>query len=446
MSARWRLQVGNVVAVARRELVTRAATRTFVISTLFLVVAAAAVGLAPVVIGYIDRNASQSIGVHVGAANLQGDPVGTLDALLNAPSAATGGGTPAAKDYKISLAPDLDASRKQVLDGKLDVLVDIERDASGDVAFTIYVNDPGMSRISDLVRQAAASIAVADRLSRAGLSGAQQANLFAPPSVIVRSPDPSKPVSNAQAVASEIAGFTVTFGLVMFLFLAVILYGTWVAMSVVEEKSNRVMEVILAAATPFQLLAGKVLGVGAAALVQYVAVLGAALLALLVQGQVAAIVLGESAGPALPQGLTPGLLAVFSIYFVLGFLLYAVLFAAAGSLVSRAEDVSQVVTPMTLVSTAGYLIGLYASIGILDASAPWVVVLSWVPFLSPYMMLGRISAGKVAPIELVGTIVLLAITIVAAVWVAARIYSAGVLMYGQRPGVRRMWKAIREAR
>jgi ABC-2 type transport system permease protein len=101
---------------------------------------------------------------------------------------------------------------------------------------------------------------------------------------------------------------------------------------------------------------------------------------------------------------------------------------------------------MTLVSTAGYLIGLYASIGIVDANASWVVALSWVPFLSPYMMLGRMSAGEAGPVEVVGTMALMVVTIVVAVWVAARIYSAGVLMYGQRPGVRRMWKALREAR
>jgi len=225
-----------------------------------------------------------------------------------------------------------------------------------------------------------------------------------------------------------------------------VMYGTWVAMSVVEEKTSRVMEVVLNAASSFQLLAGKVLGVGGAALAQYLAVLGAALVALLLQGQVAALVLGNAGGLNLPTGLTPGILLVFSIYFVLGFLLYAVLFAAAGSLVSRQEDVSQVVTPMTLVSTAGYLIGLYASIGIVDANASWVVALSWVPFLSPYMMLGRLSAGEAGPVEIAGTMALMVVTIAAAVWVAARIYSAGVLMYGQRPGLRRMWKAIREAR
>jgi len=450
----WGANVRNMVAVARREFTTRATTRSFIISTIVLVLAAALVGLAPVVIGYIDRNATESIGVHVGASDLRGDPVATLDAMLNAPvgtsptggSGGGSGGVPEKKGFKVSAAPELEAARKQVQDGKLGALVDIERDGAGDVTFTIYVNDPAMTRTPDLVRQAATSIAIADRLGRAGLTGQQQAQLFAPPAVTVRSPDLSKPAAGAQAVAADISNFAATFGLVMFLFLAVILYGTWVAMSVVEEKSNRVMEIILAAATPFQLLAGKVLGVGATALLQYVAVLAAALVALLVQGQVATIVLGESTAVSLPQGLTPGLLFVFSIYFVLGFLLYAVLFAAAGSLVSRQEDVSQVVTPMTMVSTAGYLIGLYASIGIVDAKAPWVIVLSWIPFLSPYMMLGRMSDGSTAPIEVLGTMVLLALTIVAATWVAARIYSAGVLTYGQRPGIRRMWAAIRTAR
>ena len=450
MNRGWSADTGNVVAVARREFMTRTGTRGFIISTLFLVVAAIVMGLAPVVIGYIDRNTTQTVAVYVGASDLRGDPVGTLDALLNAQSGATltGGATSdgGKKDYTVESATDLEAARQQVLDGKLNVLVDIERDPSGDPVFTIYANDPGSSRTASLIRQASASIAIADRLGRAGLSGAEQSRLFAPPQVTIRSPDPTKPVSGSEAVTEEISGFAVTFGLVMFLFLAVIIYGTWVAMSVVEEKSNRVMEIILAAASPFQLLAGKVLGVGAAALLQYIAVLAAALVALLLEGQVASIVLGNAGGLSLPQGLTPGILLVFSVYFVLGFLLYAVLFAAAGSLVSRQEDVSQVVTPMTLVSTAGYLVGTYASIGIVDPHAPWVVVLSWVPFLSPYMMLGRLNAGSAGPLELAGTIVLLVVTIVAAVWVAARIYSAGVLMYGQRPGFRRMWRAIREAR
>lgn len=450
MSLDWRADAGNIVAVTRREFVARTGNRGFIVSTLILTIAAVAIGLAPVVIGFIDRNTTETVAVYTGAADLRGDPVATLDALLNAQTGTAPAGDPgsdgAKKDFTVERASDLGASRQGVLDGRLNALVDIERDPAGQPIFTVYAKDPGMNRTAALIRQAAASIAIADRLGRAGLSATQQSQLFSPPVVSILSPDPTKPVPSDQAMTDEISGFAVTFGLVMFLFLAVIIYGTWIAMSVVEEKTNRVMEIILSTASPFQLLTGKVLGVGGAALLQYVVVLGAALIALLLQGQIASLVLGSAGSLNLPKGLTPEILLIFSVYFVLGFLLYAVLFAAAGSLVSRQEDVSQVVTPMTLISTAGYLIGLYASIGIVDAGAPWVVALSWVPFLSPYMMLGRLSAGEAGPIEIVGTIALLVVTIGVAVWVAARIYSAGVLMYGQRPGVRRMWRALREAR
>jgi ABC-2 type transport system permease protein len=223
------------------------------------------------------------------------------------------------------------------------------------------------------------------------------------------------------------------------------MYGTWVAQSVVEEKSSRMMEIVLVAASPFQILAGKVLGVSAAALLQFVAVLGATLAALLAEGQVAAIVLGESGGVSLPSGLTPTVLVVFSVFFVLGFVLYAVLFAAAGSLVSRQEDVNQIVQPMTLGASAGFLIATYSSLGMFDPNAAWVVALSWVPFLSPYMMLSRLAAGTAGLLEVGIAVVLLLATIVLVIWVAARIYSAGVLMYGQKPGMHAMWRALRQA-
>lgn len=440
--------IGNVITVARREFVTRAGTRSFAISTIILVLAAALVGFAPVVISYFDRESTR-VAVYVGAADLLGDPVTTLDALLNPPADQGGAANPGPggnKPFLVTRSTGLDADRRQVLDGKLNALLDIERDARGELVFTVYTGEPGNSRTALLSRQAATSIVVADRLGRVGLTPSDQAGLFVPPQVAIRSPDLSKPPASTQAMAEEATNIAVLFGLVIFLFLAIVLYGTWVARSVVEEKSSRMMEIILTAASPFQLLAGKVLGVSAAALLQYVAMLAAVLAALLVERQVATIVLGDSAGLSLPSGLTPSLIVVFSVFFVLGFLLYMVLFAAAGSLVSRQEDVDQVIIPMLLIGTVGYLISLYASIGVVDPKAPWVVVLSWVPFLSPYMMLSRLNAGDVGPLEVGFAILLLMATIVLAVWVASRIYAAGVLMYGQKPSIRGMWKAAREAR
>lgn len=446
-----RATIHNILAVARREFVTRTRTRSFVLSTAFLVAASVLVAMAPVVIGYLDRNSTTSVGVAVEATDLQGDPVATIDALLNATSdRATGGETTptrAQKAFVVERVSDVDGSRRQVQDGKLGALVAIERSATGELDFTIYTNEPASGRTPELIRQTALAIAIQDRLARAGLTAVEQATLFDPPTATIQPADPAKPATTTNGMTQEITSFAVVFGLVMFLFLAIILYGTWVAMSVVEEKSSRMMEIILSAATPFELLSGKVLGVGSAALVQFGAVMGAAIVALLLEGRIASIVLGDTPeGLNLPVGLTPGILVVFTVFFILGFILYAVLFAAAGALVSRQEDVNQVITPMTMVATIGYLIALYASIGIIDPNAPWVIVLSWVPFLSPYMILARLNAGTAGPPEVLLDIVLLLLAIVAMAWIAARIYRAGVLSYGQRPSLRGLFRAVRAGR
>ena len=436
----------NIVAIARREFVTRAKTRTFVISTLVLILVAVAVGLVPVVVGYLNRDSTR-VAVYVGATDLHGDPIATLDALLNPPPTkdASGAAATATKAYTIVKSTDLEADRQQVLDGKLNALVDVERDSRGEAVFTVYTSEPDSSRTALISRQAATSIAVADRLGRFGLAPSDQARLFVPPEVTIRSPDLSKPAASSQAMAQDLADMAVILALEMFLLLAIIMYGTWVAQSVVEEKSSRMMEIVLVAASPFQILAGKVLGVSAAALLQFVAVVGATLAALLAEGQVASIVLGESAGLGLPSGLTPTVLVAFSVFFVLGFVLYAVLFAAAGSLVSRQEDVNQIVQPMTLASSAGFLIATYGSLGMFDPNAAWVVALSWLPFLSPYMMLSRLAAGTASLLEVGIAVAVLLATIVLVIWIAARIYSAGVLMYGQKPGIHAMWRALRQA-
>ncbi len=435
-----RTSPANIVTIARREFVTRAATRTFLISTLILVLVSVALALAPVAIGYLGREGSR-VAVYVGAADLHGDPVAVVDSLLN-PADGQGLGS----SFSVRRSTNLEASQKEVADGTLTALLEVERDGVGEPVFTLYTKAPNDSSTAVVARQAATSIAIADRLGRLGLSAGDQARLFASPAVTVRSPDSSNPVASSQAAAQEIADTAVIVALEMFLLLALMFYGTWIAQSVVEEKSSRMIEIILAAASPFQLLAGKVLGVSAAAFLQFGAVLIAAGVALLAQGQVAALVFSDPAGVHLPSGLTLSILLAFAAFFVLGFLLYAVLFAAAGSLVSRQEDVSQMIAPMTLVVCGAYLIALYASLGAIDIHAAWVVGLSWVPFVAPYLMLARLSSAAVDPPEVAVAVLVLALTIVLMTWVAARIYAAGVLLYGQKAGIRRMWMAVRQAR
>ncbi len=333
--------------------------------------------------------------------------------------------------------PDLVAARRAVVDGQLVAALGIERAADGELRFTLYTDDPGAERIGLL---ATTSLAIADRLDRLGIQSASQAGLLAPSRYEVSWPDPDH-VGPAPDPAQAGADYLLGFGLTILIFMLIVLYGNWIAMSVVEEKSSRVMEVILNAATPFQLLTGKVLGVGAVALTQYAAILATGVVALVVQGPVASMVLGESGGDvSLPAGLSVGLLLLLGVFGVLGFLLYGVLYAAAGSLVSRQEDVQAAVMPLALVSTAAYLIAVYSSTGLLAIRDDWMAVLAQIPFVSPFLMLGLVTAGKVSAPEVLLAIVLLVASIGVALWIAARIYAAGVLLYGQRPGLRSILK------
>ena len=436
--------VSNVASVARREATMRVRTRTFIFGTVLLVLGVIAISMVPVIVQYIEGSASQKVTIFVGSSDLRSDPAPTLRALLNAATAGATSPSTASphQEFEVTTVQDLAAARADVTAGRTNAVLAIERAGSGDLTFTLYTNDRGTSRTPQLIQQAATAVAVADRLDRLGVAPASQASLFGPPAYAVKSSDPTQKEQTQDAAAMG-STYLLGFGMTVLIFMMVILYGNWVAMSVVEEKSSRVMEVILNAATPFQLLAGKVLGVGAAAGLQYLAILVAGAVALLLQDRVAAAVLGSGAGVSLPEGLTVGLLVLFVVYGTLGFLLYAVLYAAAGSLVSRQEDVNAAVMPMTLVTLVGYMVAVYASTGLLDIRAGWITLLSQVPFVSPFLMLSRVVAGEVAPWEILLSIAILVATIPVALWLAARVYAAGVLLYGQRPSMRAIWRMMR---
>lgn len=436
----------NVGVIARREYSVRVRTRSFIFGTALLVVGVVAIALLPVIVQAIDRADATRIAVAAETDTLASTAVATLDQLLNAPTDGTTGGSSdnGRKTFNITVVKDPVAARDAVSAGKYSAALAINRSSGGELEFVLYTNDPSTGRTAALIRQAANAVAIADRLERAGVAPADRAAMFAPAAFRVSWSDPKRTDPTRDTLAAVGQDF-LGFGMTILIFMIIVMYGNWIAMSVVEEKTSRVMEVVLNAATPFQLLAGKVLGVGGVAFTQYGAVVAAGLASLALLDPVGALVLGEDASAlALPTGLTPGLLLAFGVYGVLGFLLYASLYAAAGSLVSRIEDVNAAVMPMTFLSLGGYMVGVYASTGLLDVGSGWITALSQVPFFSPFMMLGRVAIGAAEPWELVLSVALLAAAILVAVWIAARIYAAGVLLYGQRPGIRVVWRLMRE--
>jgi ABC-2 type transport system permease protein len=337
---------------------------------------------------------------------------------------------------------DVEAAREDVRGGELDLLFIIERGENEELTYELFGEVGPTSPERAAAQATAEEITQQDRLARAGLSPEEREAIAAPVAVDVVEPDPEPGGPSQEAFGGAIL---VTWAVVILTFMAILTYGNWVAQSVAEEKSNRVMELLITAATPRQLLAGKVLGTGGAGMAQYVVVLATAAIAFLAVDPVRELIGMGAAGDGLDlPSIAPGAVLLFTLFFLGGFLLYSTLYAAAGSMVSRIEDVQQASGPLLLLAMAGYFAAITA-INVPDAE--WVALASLVPFFSPYLMPIRLLLGTPPGAgEVALALLLLGMALVISIWIAARIYSAGVLLYGQRVGIREVLRATRVAR
>lgn len=423
--------VPNTLTIARREYEQRVRSRAFVVVTAVLAVIGLGLALLPVAVRALGGDKPVAVAVFATDAKLASDSTASLVRLLEAMKAEGEAG------YKVTVATDEDAARTRVDEGDLDGLLTISRGRDSELAFDILTTDSENSRWVLTIRSATAQLNIGDRLVRAGIEPADVGQIFAPTPFQVTPLDPE-----ASNVSDDFGPrYILAYALVILTFMAVVTYGNWVAASVVEEKSSRVMELLVTAATPRQLLAGKVLGSGAAGLTQYLVVVVTSIAGLLLQGQLSRALLGSDApNDGTLQALTPLVLGVFGLFFIGGFALYATMYAALGSTASRQEDVQTVTGPMILVGLAGYL-GSFAALNTIDAS--WVQIASFVPFFSPYLIPARLILGHLAFWEVLLALSLLIGAILVVQAIAARIYSAGILLYGQRVGLRSVWRAVR---
>lgn len=442
---RARRLLPNASLVARREYTERVRSRAFVVTTAVLVPIVLGIVLVPFGLRAANRAPAARVGIWSADPILITRTTGMVDQTVNQVTTAGASPTPEASGvpsskprFEVAAVTSLQAGLDEVRDGELSGVLEAERNTAGGLTFTYHASDP-TALASQLVLFGALSTAIIDwRLEQ---PANQSLSAFHPPvitTIAEAGPLAGRATDDPRTIASRLL-----LGLffVLLIFIALITYGMWVASSVGSEKSSRVMELLIGAATPTQLLLGKVLGMGAAGLTQYAIVLTPATLLVLSQGGLQLDIGLASVDPLV--GLTLPVLATFSAFFVLGFGFYAFLYAAAASLVSRPDDVQTLSMPLSIVSAAGCVAGIVALVA---PASGWAVVLSYVPFTSPFAMLARLVGGGVGPTEVGLALVVLAGSTVAAMLIASRVYAAGVLLYGQRPGLRTFLGALRTAR
>jgi ABC-2 type transport system permease protein len=222
------------------------------------------------------------------------------------------------------------------------------------------------------------------------------------------------------------------------LYMSIVLYGQNVLRGVLEEKTTRVAEVVVSSVPSTTLLAGKVLGVGAVGLTQQIIWVVASVAMFKLRAPLMAR-LGVPATPFQLPEISVGLAVLLLLFFLLGFTFYASLYAAVGSSINTEQEAQQAVLPLLimLVATAVFINPI-----LMNPTSRTALVMSLLPFSAPIIMPLRLAIGSVPWLEIAASLIGLAISCVGAVWIAARIYRVGLLMYGKRPTMKEMARWI----
>jgi ABC-2 type transport system permease protein len=376
--------------IAAREFTTRIRTRVFAISTVLVLVGVGAYILLQAYVFNKSTTTSLNVGF-VGAAQ-------SIAAPVRAEAAAFG------EIITVHPYTSVAAGKADVQSGTIDALV------SGSGAGTTVAVQSGVDPTLQTVLNDAARGQVLDEyLTQHGLPPSDVDGQLAF-SVSVNELSPVDAARVEQIVIGLLVAGT--------LYITLLAYGQFVAAGVIEEKSNRIVEILLATVRPWQLMLGKIIGIGLVALVQVVLVAGVAL------------VLATFTNLVSIPTLSVDVVVSGVVWFVLGYLMYALLFAAAGSMVSRQEDVTSVALPVILVLVAAWIIAL--TVAAPDPGSTATTVFSFIPLFSPVIMPVRIAAG-VAPFWQVAiSVVLVIATIYVLAALAGRIYRNSVLRVGGR--------------
>jgi ABC-2 type transport system permease protein len=418
--------------VVKREYLTRVRTKGFIITTIALPLLTMGVLLLPLFI--VRRQADETVKIAIL------DEAGGLAAVIaQSLERKLPRGKPAFQVTRTVETPGPAENEKarqelraEVSRGELDAFLVVPKDVLAGKAATLHTRSLGEIGLAASLRRAVGNAAIARRLKDQGIRIENPNDLFRAVEVT------TVKVTKEGEVEEKGQTFAVAMGMALVLYTTLLVYGLATLRSVLEEKTTRIVEVLVSSLRPFQLLAGKLLGVAAVGFTQYVIwTVSGGLLATYGAGVVAAFS---------PQGspekihIPISLLVSSVIYYVAGYFLFASLYAAAGAMVSSDEEAQQVQMPMTLVVVLSFLFFPFI---MRNPNSTTSVVLSLVPFFSPILMTMRIALQMPPFWQIALSLALMLVTTIGIVYLSAKIYRVGILMYGKRPSVVELLRWLR---
>lgn len=283
------------------------------------------------------------------------------------------------------------------------------------------------------VERAVSDAVIGRRLQAEGQKGRAMENVFKQPQVQLVTP-----ASDVKEEDSSETNFAIAIIAGMVLYMTLIVYGMSTMHSVMEEKSTRMIEILVSSIRPFDLLTGKILSVGAVALTQYLvwAVTVGVLFA-----SAASVTEMVRPGATVPGiSISPMLLFYLVIFFLAGYFLYSALYAAAGAIVSTDEEARQVQMPLTLMILCSFML---FNVILNNPNSTLSIVLSMTPFLSPILMTLRVAMETPPLWQIVLALAFSIATTIYVIRISAKIYRVGILMYGKRPSIKEMRRWLR---
>jgi ABC-2 type transport system permease protein len=411
-------------ALVKREYLFRVRTKGFLIGTLLMPVFMLVITFLPVL--FANANAEKT--VRIAVIDFSQKVVAPLTLRLEQTKQGENGESLyKVRSIKISeteLTKTQDQLNKEITDGKLDLFVVIPKDVQQTNSIEYYSKNITNFELNEKIHGALSITLNNIRLQQSGLD----AELIR---TLMKRVDLNTFKVGEKGATRQSGGlaFGITYGLVLMLYMALLLYGTFVMTSVIEDKNSRVIEVILSSVKPHEFMAGKIIGTGGAGLTQFFVWIIFAIFSSTFGIYIARQFAPQVSDLPLPE-ISLWIYVAFMMYFLLGFFLYATLYAMLGSMVNSIQESQNLQWPVM----SFLIVGMLMMLGIIkNPDSTLAVVLSLIPFFTPLLMFLRVAVGAAPLWQVILSIIIMSITIWGFVIIAGRIFRVGILMYGKRP-------------
>ncbi|MBL8996380.1 MAG: ABC transporter permease [Gemmatimonadetes bacterium] len=431
--------MGKLWVVIKREYLERVRSKWFIVVTLLGPVFFGAIMILP---GYLSIRGMREARVsNVRIVDATGAGLGAriAEKLVPASLQATDGGNRAQVDIvPMSELPALEETlvasvMARDLVGYL--IVDTATMASGRARYA--GRNAGSVGEVEAVESAVRAALLSSRIESAGIDATTAESLTQ-----LRVRLQSERITDTGKGGSGLAGAIFGFAIAFLLYISIILYGQAILRGVMEEKTTRVAEVVMSSVSPDILLAGKVIGVGAVGLTQQLTWVASGVLFWTQRARIFSL-LGFPSMPAISfPTIEPMVLVALLLFFILGYTFYASLFAAVGAMVGSQEEAQQAAQPVIMLLVFSII---FVQPVMTNPTGRLAEVMSWLPFSSPIIMPMRMTATQVSGLEISAVLLGLVLACFVSVWLSARIYRVGLLMYGKRPSIRELAKWVSRA-